>query len=37
MLGEMALQNGLIDEIGSYKEVTDYLRAQIGAEPVYCW
>ncbi len=37
MPGEMALQNGLIDEIGSYKEVGEYLKSQIGAEPVYCW
>jgi len=37
MPGEMALQNGLIDEIGSYKEAREYLKSQIGAEPVYCW
>ena len=37
MPGEMALQNGLIDEIGSYKQVSDYLREKIGAEPAYCW
>lgn len=37
MPGEMALQNGLIDEIGSYKEVSEYLKSQIGAVPVYCW
>ncbi|MDQ5883475.1 MAG: protease [Patescibacteria group bacterium] len=37
MLGEMAVKNGLIDEIGSYEEVEDYLKTKYGFEPEICW
>ena len=37
MLGEMALQNGLIDQIGNEYDVRQYLTKQIGAEAVMCW
>ena len=37
MLGQMALENGLIDEIGSFKEVRDYLEEKIGEEAEFCW
>jgi len=37
MLGQMALDNGLIDEIGSYKEVSDYLRETLNIDPNICW
>lgn len=37
MLGEMALQNGLIDKIGSFTEVENYLRDVIKQKPVICW
>lgn len=37
MLGEMALANGLIDEIGSYSEVSSYLDELIGEEINICW
>lgn len=37
MLGKMAQESGLIDEIGGYYEVLDYLT-QIGIpEPAVCW
>ncbi|MBU2566496.1 S49 family peptidase [Patescibacteria group bacterium] len=37
MLGEMALENGLIDQIGGMQEVQDYLKDVIGEEVVICW
>jgi len=37
MLGEMALENGLIDEIGSYEEVKEYLKTKYDFEPEICW
>lgn len=37
MLGEMALENKLIDRLGSIIEVTEYLKEQIGAEVEICW
>lgn len=37
MMGDMALENGLIDRIGGYFEVKDYLKEKIGEEPEFCW
>lgn len=37
MLGEAALQNGLIDRIGGMAEVKDYLKEKIGEEVEVCW
>jgi protease-4 len=37
MLGEMALEAGLIDEVGGYYEIQNYLLNLIGEEPVICW
>jgi len=37
MLGAMALANGLIDRIGGFYEVEDYLTELIGEEPEICW
>ncbi|AKM83920.1 TPA: hypothetical protein DCZ46_01140 [Candidatus Campbellbacteria bacterium] len=37
MLGEMALQNGLIDQIGGMFEVKEYLRKKIGEDVEICW
>jgi len=37
MLGEMALQNGLIDQIGGMFEVKQYLKEKIGEETEICW
>lgn len=37
MLGEMALKNGLIDAIGGYPEVKQYLKETIGEDPEVCW
>jgi len=37
MLGTMALENGLIDRIGGFYEVEDYLAGLIGEEPIICW
>lgn len=37
MLGEMALQNGLIDQIGGLSEVEKYLEEKIGEKPEVCW
>jgi protease-4 len=36
MLGEDALQAGLIDEIGNIEDVKDYLRTRLDAAPVIC-
>lgn len=37
MLGQMALENGLIDEIGGYYEVLDYFYNTLEIDPVVCW
>jgi len=37
MLGEAALQNGLIDQIGGQAEVNQYLKDKIGEEVEICW
>ncbi|MDD4290392.1 MAG: S49 family peptidase [Patescibacteria group bacterium] len=37
MLGEMALQNGLIDQIGGLQETKDYLKDKIGEDIEICW
>lgn len=37
MLGEMALEKGLIDRIGGYYEVEEYLEELIGEEVEVCW
>ena len=37
MLGEMALQNGLIDQIGGMFEIKDYLKEKIGEDVEVCW
>ena len=37
MLGEMALEKGLIDEIGFIEEVEEYIKIKYGVEPEICW
>jgi len=37
MLGEMALQNGLIDQIGGMFEVKKFLKEKIGEDVEICW
>ncbi len=37
MLGEQALDNGLVDKLGSTWDAIEYLRDKIGEEPVICW
>lgn len=37
MLGEMALKNGLIDQIGGQAEAEEYLTEKIGEEAEVCW
>lgn len=37
MLGEMAKKNGLIDEVGSFYDVKDYLKEVIGEDVEICW
>lgn len=37
MMGQMALENGLIDYIGSFPELEDYLFELIGSKPQICW
>lgn len=37
MLGEMAKENKLIDEIGGIYEVLDYIEANYDIDPVICW
>lgn len=37
MMGEMALKNGLIDAIGGYPEVKQYLTDTIGEKAEICW
>ncbi|MEK7122587.1 MAG: S49 family peptidase, partial [Patescibacteria group bacterium] len=36
MLGEMALQNGLIDQIGGLVEVKKFFKEKIGEEAEIC-
>jgi ClpP class serine protease len=36
MLGQMALQNGLIDKIGNIYDVVDYLKGKIGEDATLC-
>ncbi len=37
MLGQLAIDNGLADEIGGITEVKDYLKGIIGEEVNVCW
>lgn len=37
LLGEMALANGLIDQVGGMPEVKTYLKEKIGEEVKICW
>lgn len=37
MLGEMALDNKLIDKIGGFNEVIDYIKELTGVQPEICW
>jgi len=37
MLGQMALDNGLIDALGNKQEVWQQLAAYVGTEPDVCW
>jgi protease IV len=37
MLGQMGLQNKLIDRIGGMPEVEAYLAEQTGITPDFCW
>jgi len=37
MLGGMALENGLIDQIGGMSEVKEYLKEKIGEDVEVCW
>lgn len=37
MLGQMALENGLIDKIGSGLEVKEYIEEKIGEKMDICW
>ena len=37
MMGEMALENGLIDEVGGYYEILDYIEGAYGVDPMVCW
>ncbi|PIR92591.1 signal peptide peptidase SppA [Candidatus Falkowbacteria bacterium CG10_big_fil_rev_8_21_14_0_10_44_15] len=37
ILGEMALENGLIDQIGGISEVEEYLQGIIGEDVEVCW
>lgn len=37
VLGARALELGLIDEIGGWREAQAYLEAQIGETPTICW
>lgn len=37
MLGEMALKNGLIDQIGGIFEVKEFLKEKIGEDVEICW
>jgi protease-4 len=37
MLGEAALYNGLIDQIGGIQDVESYLKEKIGEDATLCW
>ena len=37
MLGEMALENGLIDMIGGFYEAKEYIKEKIGEDVEVCW
>ncbi len=37
MLGEMAIENGLIDQTGGISEVREYLKEEIGEDVKICW
>ena len=37
MMGEMALENGLVDRIGGLYEVKEYIKDNIGEEVEVCW
>jgi len=37
MLGQMALQNGLIDQVGTKQEVWQRLEVMVGDKPDVCW
>jgi len=37
LLGEAALKAGLIDKIGGYYDVLDYIKEEMDIEPVVCW
>ncbi len=37
VLGEMALKDGLIDQIGGMSDIKQYIKNMIGIEPEICW
>lgn len=37
MLGQMALEQGLIDQIGDYADVKEYIKGKYNIEPEVCW
>jgi protease-4 len=37
MLGDMALEKGLIDQVGGYYDVLEYIESAYNVEPVVCW
>ncbi|MCC6448915.1 MAG: signal peptide peptidase SppA [Chitinophagaceae bacterium] len=37
MMAQQALENGLIDQIGSIEDITNEIQNEIGEEVVYCW
>lgn len=37
VLGQMALEKGLIDQVGGYYDTLDYISNTQGIEPVVCW
>jgi protease-4 len=37
MLGQMALENGLIDQVGGYYDALDYIARAQNIEPAVCW
>ncbi|MFT4537470.1 MAG: protease-4 [Saprospiraceae bacterium] len=37
MLGEMALEKGLIDQVGGYYDVLEYIEGEYYVDPVVCW
>jgi len=36
MLGQAAKDNGLIDEIGDMYDVKEWIREELGIEPIVC-